>query len=113
MRPVQVKGKYPESDKTDKQLYGYVGRLTQLHDEMVLAIPYFPVARDGIPPMFIAYMPRTALKPHPRGFRCSPARFRNGGPQQRRDYSCFFDENGMKLLESPDWKNTMVTEKDE
>lgn len=41
MRPVQVKGKYPTRAKTDKAVYGYIGQLTQLHDEMVLAIPYF------------------------------------------------------------------------
>ncbi len=39
LRPVQVKGKYPTGEKGDKLKYGYVGKLTQTHPEMVLAIP--------------------------------------------------------------------------
>jgi hypothetical protein len=113
IRPVQVKGKYPETDKTDKPGYGYVGRLTQLHDEMVLAIPYFPVEREGVPPAFIAYMPRCEIRPQVKGFRCWPARFRNGKPEPRRDYSHFFDAKGIKSLESEDWKNTRVAESEE
>ena len=41
IRPVQVKGKYPEEGKKDYKAYGYIGKLTQRHPEMVLAIPYF------------------------------------------------------------------------
>ncbi len=41
LRPVQVKGKYPTTGKTNKTSYGYVGKLSALHPEMVLAIPYF------------------------------------------------------------------------
>src|SRR5690242_12537005 len=37
LRPVQVKGKYPEEGKSNKSVYGYVGRLTAIHSEMVLA----------------------------------------------------------------------------
>jgi hypothetical protein len=113
IRPVQVKGKYPESDKTDKQGYGYIGRLTQLHEEMVLAIPYFPVQREGVPPVFTAYVPRCYVKTHSRGFRCLPARFKNGKPEQRRDYRQFFDANGIKLLESENWKNIRIVERDQ
>jgi hypothetical protein len=36
VRPVQVKGKYPTEGKTDKARYGYVGRITAFHDDMVL-----------------------------------------------------------------------------
>jgi hypothetical protein len=39
-RPGQVKGKYPTADKTDKNVYGYIGKLTELHPDMVLAIPF-------------------------------------------------------------------------
>jgi hypothetical protein len=42
IRPVQVKGLYPTAAKKDKDAYGYSGRLTQLHIDMVLAMPFFP-----------------------------------------------------------------------
>ena len=41
IRPVQVKGKFPEVTTTDRGLHGYIGRLTELHEEMVLAIAFF------------------------------------------------------------------------
>ncbi len=41
VRPVQVKGKYATDDKIDKAVYGYVGPLTALHKDMVLAMPFF------------------------------------------------------------------------
>jgi hypothetical protein len=105
IRPVQVKGKYPETDKTDKLAYGYVGKLTQLHEEMVLAIPYFSVSSDDCPPAFIAYMPRSQLRKHARGYRCQPAEFKGGAPKRRRDYAKFFDDGGIQLLESQGWRN--------
>ena len=100
IRPVQVKGKYPESQKTDKIVYGYVGKLSQFHPEMVLAIPYFPVLIKNSHPTCIAYMPWGQVKRHARGFRCEPAGFRNGMPAPRRDYAGFFDDHGLELLES-------------
>lgn len=35
IRPVQVKGKYPSGTKGNKVTYGYIGKLSQLHPEMV------------------------------------------------------------------------------
>jgi hypothetical protein len=107
LRPVQVKGKYPESDKTDKRGYGYIGKLTQLHPEMVLAIPYFAV-NSGAPPEFVAYMPFCQIKEHSRGYRCLPAAFKDGQPKPRRHYSKFFGEQGVQLLESETWKDMAV-----
>ncbi len=109
LRPVQVKGKYPQSNKTDKAGYGYIGELTQLHDEMVLAIPYFSVNSAEEPPDLIAYLPRPQIKAHSRGFRCLPAVFKNGRAEPRRDYSRFFDASGVHLLESKNWKDTPVS----
>ena len=31
LRPVQVKGKYPREEKGSKTVYGYMGKLSQLH----------------------------------------------------------------------------------
>jgi hypothetical protein len=56
VRPVQVKGKYTRA-KASRAAYGYVGRLSQLHPEMVPAIPVFdPDKRSR--PTCIAFMPR-------------------------------------------------------
>src|SRR6185437_7512554 len=102
LRPVQVKGKYPWEEKGDKSVFGYVGKLTALHPQMVLAIPFFsPKSNDK--PVCTAYLPRALLKKHPRGFRCQPAIFRGGEPKARRDYAKFFGQDGLTLIESPGW----------
>jgi hypothetical protein len=49
IKPVQVKGKYPTHEKGDKTVYGYVGKLTQTHRGMVLAIPYFSSRSPATP----------------------------------------------------------------
>jgi len=104
IRPVQVKGKYPERSKTDKRPYGYVGRLSQTHPDMVLAIPFFLPATDLSSEKYIprhtAYMPLNQIKRHKRGKRCEPAIFKNGEPLPKEKFLKFFDEEGIKLLES-------------
>src|SRR5882724_1100166 len=59
VRPVQVKGKYT-STKASRPGYGYVGRLSQLHPEMVLAIPFFQRGEKERP-VCVAYMPRSQI----------------------------------------------------
>ncbi len=53
VRPVQVKGKYPEAGTTGRRLYGYSGSLTQVHPDMVLVIPYFSATSEQ--PVCVAY----------------------------------------------------------
>jgi len=107
LRPVQVKGKYPEDGTGDRATYGYVGELTGLHPEMVLAIPYFSHAAPENPTC-IAYLPFGLVRTHSRGFRCEPASFRNATPQPRRDYAKFFGENGLGLVERGDWPTLKI-----
>jgi hypothetical protein len=111
IRPVQVKGKYPTEEKTDKPTYGYIGRLTQTHPELVLAIPYFQGGDGSATCCFVAYMPFAMVKRTPKGsFRCEPALFRGGAAVQRRDHAPFFGPGGIKLLERPDWRSlTLAT----
>ena len=101
LRPVQVKGKYPTDVKGDKVVYGYIGKLTQTHPEMVLVIPYF--SETASVPCCVAYMPMIAVKKHSRGFKCEPASYRGGVAQPRRDYRKFFDETGIQRLDSLTW----------
>lgn len=94
VRPVQVKGKYASDEKTDKKAYGYVGRLTAFHDDMILAIPYF-ISSSSAAPVTTAWMSRSSLKPHARGWRCEPARFVAGKPEPRPDFVQYFDQPGL------------------
>lgn len=107
IRPVQVKGKYPSSEKANRNVYGYVGRLTQLHPEMVLAIPFFSKLAPSVPSC-VAYMPRSLIRKHSRGFKSQPATFRDGVPNPRRDYAKFFDDRGLVILEGTRWKDSAV-----
>jgi hypothetical protein len=104
IRAVQVKGKYPTTEKTDKAGYGYIGRLTAIHPEMVLAIPFFSSESPEIP-SHIAYMPPSQIKPHSKGYRCQPATFKAGKPMPKPGYAKFFDANGLSLIADPVWKD--------
>jgi len=107
LRPVQVKGKYPTADKKDKLVYGYVGKLTALHQEMVLAIPFFSLSSPDTPSC-VAYLPIALAKKHSRGFRCEPATYRKGLPLPRRDWAKFFDRDGLDLVGREDWYRVSV-----
>jgi hypothetical protein len=105
IRPVQVKGLYPTRDKKDRSAFGYTGRLTGLHDDMILAIAFFERAERERPPAHVAFMPRSAIRPRERGgWRCVPAELAEGGPKPRRDSARFFDSAGMQAIESPEWR---------
>lgn len=109
IRPVQVKGKYPTATKGDTQYYGYGGALTQLHPEMVLAIPFF-ASTHAPAPLFTAFMPRGQIRQHSTDaewFQALPCRFRSAAPVQRRDYRKFFDTCGLQLMESPTYKDAI------
>lgn len=104
LRPVQVKGLYPTSNKTDKTVYGYRGRLSATHPEMVLAMPFFSANERGVAPEHIAYMPFCAIKtPSRGGYRCQPAKFKGGLPTPRPEYLKYFGEEGLLAVARHDW----------
>ena len=102
IRPVQVKGKYPEEGTEERDTYGYVGRLTGLHRDMVLAIPFFTHSSPENPTC-IAYVPFGLIRTHIRGFRCEPATLHAGTPRPRRDYAKFFGDAGLSMVALADW----------
>jgi hypothetical protein len=104
VRPVQVKGKYPEHDRAERNVYGYIGRLTQLHEEMVLAIPFFATAQTTSAPDHVAFVPKAEIRPHQRGYRVQPAQFKEGKASPRRDYQCYFGTEGIRAMEDIEWK---------
>lgn len=106
IRPVQVKGKYPTDAKTDKQNYGYDGKLTQVHPEMILAIPFFST-ENAKAPECVAYMPRGQLRARSTEDRyyTFPALFRSGKTVPRRDFRKFFDDHGLRLIVAESFPN--------
>jgi hypothetical protein len=107
IRPVQVKGLYPTAIKKDKATYGYKGQLSQVHDDMVLAMPFFPTTR-GPAPVFTAFLPIRQIRPHKsklNEYSAQPALFRDGKPIMRRDFRRFFDDLGLQLMERRDFAN--------
>ena len=97
VRPVQVKGKYATEKKTNKTRYGFVGKLTALHDDMVLAVPYF-TSSDAIAPRFVAWAKRGDIKNSSRGYAFEPAAFAAGEPAMRREFQGFFGELGLAAI---------------
>src|SRR3954463_13215531 len=57
IRPVQVRGCYPEERKGDCDQYGFTSALTATHPDMVVAIAFFAVDHSTLAPEHIAYMP--------------------------------------------------------
>jgi hypothetical protein len=110
LRPVQVKGKFPTGEKGDKEKYGFVGTLTQLHPDMVLAMPFF-TANELAAPIHIAYLPIAVIRRDGPDHRCQPARFQDGRAEPRRDYKKFFDKLGITLIERIDW-SMLTAERD-
>lgn len=104
IRPVQVKGLYPSEVKKDKTGYGYIGMLSQLHDDMALVLPYFPTDRAGPAPVCIAFMPRWEVRIQKgRGYKCFPAKFLSGRAEPRETFRRFFDLDGLRNMDLPNW----------
>ena len=95
VRPVQVKGLYPTKAKTPKSAYGYMGKLTALHDDMVLALPYFMPDKIEAP-VHVAWLLRDDIKLTTKGrFKAQPASYRSSGPEPRRDFWHVFNRDGL------------------
>ena len=107
LRPVQVKGKFPAEDKGDQEKYGFVGTLTQLHPDMVLAMPFF-ASHEKQAPIHIAYLPLSVIHRSGDDHRCHPARFRNSRAEPRPHYANFFDQSGISLTKRDDWSTLTV-----
>jgi hypothetical protein len=99
VRPVQVKGLFPTREKGDKPRFGYTGRLTALHPDMVLALVFFaPGSTEGTP-QHIAYIPRIEIRTRTRGgYRCMPCALRAGIVTPRPRFRPFFDASGLGRL---------------
>jgi predicted RNase H-like HicB family nuclease len=112
IRPVQVKGKYPTLGKLDKATYGFVGKLTQTHPEMILAVPYFEAG--SIPSIrHVAFMPLCMVRPHSKGWRTAPAKLVGGRASIRGDHARFFDQQGLSRPSDPGWSTQQLGVEDE
>jgi hypothetical protein len=104
VRPVQVKGLYPTAEKRDKAAYGYKGRLSLQHPEMVLALVYFPPGATEGTPQHIAYMPWGKIRSRSRGgYRCVPSLLKDGIVTPRRNFAPYFDEPGLDAVGQLNW----------
>ena len=101
VRPVQVKSKTPETGAT-RAAYGYKGKLSAVHPEMLLAIPYFTTSITG-KPCCIAYMPRSRIIADKKGYHCQPAILKASAVKPKPSLIHYFDESGIELMEGADW----------
>jgi len=101
IRPVQVKGKFPETMTAVRKKYGYRGRLTATHPDMVLVIPLFTSLDRLAYPDCVAYMPRTQISAAKEGtFWCGPAKLEKGKVSAKKSFQRYFNEEGLKAVES-------------
>lgn len=110
LRPVQVKGKFPKATTVIRNDYGYRGKLTATHPNMVLAIPLFTALKKLAYPDHIAYMPfgkifrREILSRQDPEFTCYPAQLVEGSIVPKDTFLQYFDNEGLSALASEDWK---------
>jgi hypothetical protein len=72
---------------------------------MVLAIAYFSTNKHSVAPDHMAYMPRNQIRPQRKlGHSCVPACSRVGVIEPRRDFRKYFEADGIRFMESPDWR---------
>jgi hypothetical protein len=103
IRPVQVKGKYPDKDKENWKHYGFWDNLSAVHRDMVLVIVYFSVPERSID--FIVYMPESEIDPQKDGrYKCEPAMFKEGQSILKDKYKEYADEWGLQRLDDPSWR---------
>jgi hypothetical protein len=109
IRPVQVKGKYPEEATRDRAIYGFIGKLSQFHEDMVLAIPYFEI---GSLPVIrhVAFMPACMIRKHSKGSRCLPAKLIDGVPSPRGNHAKYFDHEGLQRVSKLGWARDVLKE---
>ena len=104
VRPVQVKGKFPETQTAVRKKYGYRGKLTAVHPQMVLVIPLFTSLKRLAHPDCIAYMPFGKITEVKRGgYWCGPAKLEHGEVSAKESYQAYFDDAGLRALESQTW----------
>jgi hypothetical protein len=114
LRPVQVKGKFPEIGRTEGRVYGFIGELTARHPDMVLAIPYFSTDAFEAAPSCIAFMPDWQIRPQAsRGSSCCPAVYRDAKSEPRASFVSYFNRPGIQLLEDIGWSIPKLVEDDE
>ena len=104
IRPIQVKGLYPTAAKGDKPSHGYKGKLSAIHQQMVLVLPFFSANERGAAPEQIAFMPISEFKkPSRGGYRCVPARFEAGHAIPRKKFVQYFGDQGLAAIELLTW----------
>lgn len=107
IRPIQVKGKYPETTTAVRKKYGYRGKLTAIHNDMVLSIPLFTSLEKLTHPDCIAFMPLTTITEPKKGiFRCAPAKLEKGKVSAKESFKCYVDDDGLKAIESENFGKT-------
>ena len=104
IRPVQVKGKYPESVTRTARTYGYGGELTMTHPTMVLAIPFFHSNERSESPALIAYIPFSQIRETSRWPHCCfPAQHILGRVKEKEEYEEYFGVKGIRKFENPNY----------
>lgn len=103
IRPVQVKGKYPESLTTVRPI-GHRGPLTAMHPHMVLAIPLFTAQKRLGYPDHVAYIPMSAIRSLKNNkYFCAPALLKKGAVSPRPSFNKYFDEMGLAAVGKTSW----------
>jgi hypothetical protein len=110
VRPVQVKGKFPETTTAVRKKYGYRGRLTAIHKDMVLAIPLFTSLERLAHPDCIAFMPLSTITEPKKGlYWCAPAKLEKGKVSAKESFKHYFGEDGIRYVESTNFGNTSLS----
>lgn len=104
VRPIQVKGVYPEEFKKGGKPFGRDLKLTAIHPQMVLVMPFFQYAPEkSSSPTHVGFFP---IKPSTRPDRkhiIRPAFLKAGVISVRDSYQGSFGKAGIAEVEKLTW----------
>lgn len=105
VRPVQVKGVYPEAIKGDKKTFGRTMNLTALHPQMVLVMPFFQYAiTKSASPTYVGFFPIIRNEdPDDNEYKIQPAKLTNGVISIRKESQRFFGDEGVAAVSELLW----------
>lgn len=107
VRPVQVKGVYPEEQKKGGRPFGKDLKLTAFHPQMVLVMPFFEYSPEKAEsPTHVAFFPLQPSRRSDGKHIIRPALLKGGKISIRETYQRFCGKTGIDAVSASGWGRT-------
>lgn len=104
VRPVQVKGVYPEKIKKGGKPFGRTLKLTAFHPQMVLVMPFFEYTPEkAASPTHVGFFAVKPLETEDGKHKFHPALLKGGKITIRKSYQTYFGNEGIEAVANQQW----------